>query len=217
MVLTARARIRLLKVAVWTLCLIPVAMGLHRAFLGDGFGANPIEEIEHFTGDTTLVMLLAVLSVTPLRRLTGWNGLQKVRRLVGLFAFFYVCLHFLAWIGLDQFFEWRYVGEDIAERPYILVGFTAFLLLIPLAVTSTKGWIRRLGKNWVRLHRLAYVAAALGILHFFWVTKADDRWPTIALAVWGVLMVLRLPILKRAARRRVRPPARTESAYEVST
>ena len=193
MVLTPKVRIRLLKGAVWAASLAPLAWGLHRLFLGDGFGANPIQEIEHFVGRVGLIHLLAVLAVTPVRGLTGWNDLQKLRRLVGLFAFFWVTLHVLVWIGLDHFFAWTFIGEDLAERPFIFVGFTAFLLLIPLALTSTRGWIRRLGKNWVRLHRLVYVVALLGIVHFFWATKADDRWPTRALIVWGVLMAARLP------------------------
>ena len=209
---SARRRVLLLKTGVWALCLLPVPLALGRLFLGDGFGANPIQEIEHFTGDVALVSLLAVLSITPLRRLSGWNDLQKVRRLVGLFAFFWVSVHFMAWIGLDQFFAWEYIGEDIAERPFVLVGFTAFLLLLPLAVTSTKGWIRRLGKNWTRLHRLVYLATVLGVLHFFWVTKADDRWPMLALGCWAVLMTLRLAL----ARRRARPAGPAARAAEVS-
>jgi sulfoxide reductase heme-binding subunit YedZ len=192
-VLSPKAKVRLLKAAVWVLGLSPLAWGLYRAFLGDGFGVNPVEEIDHYTGDVTLIMLLSVLAVTPVRGLTGWNGLQKVRRLMGLFAFFWVCLHFLVWIGLDQFFAWEFIGEDLVERPYIVVGFTAFLLLLPMAVTSTRGWIRRLGKNWTRLHRALYAATLLGILHFFWITKADDRWPTRALIVWALLMAYRLP------------------------
>jgi sulfoxide reductase heme-binding subunit YedZ len=164
----------------------------HRFFLGDGLGVNPVAEAQLWGGLTSLTFLLSTLSITPLRRLTGWNDLQKVRRLVGLFAFFYVTLHFFIWIGIDQFFAWRYIFEDIAERPYIMVGFIAFVLLIPVAVTSTKGWIRCLGKRWVILHRLVYVSALLGVLHFFWITKADDRWPTVALVVWMVLMSLRL-------------------------
>jgi sulfoxide reductase heme-binding subunit YedZ len=154
---------------------------------------NPVEEIDHYTGDVTLVMLLVVLAVTPVRGLTGWNIIQKVRRLIGLFAFFWVCLHFLVWIGLDQFFAWQYIGEDLVERPYIVVGFAAFLLLLPMALTSTRGWIRRLGKNWTRLHRAVYPAVLLGIVHYFWITKADDRWPTRALIVWLVLMAYRVP------------------------
>jgi sulfoxide reductase heme-binding subunit YedZ len=192
-VLTQKARVRLLKGVVWTLCLTPLGWGVYRLFLGDGFGVNPIEELEHFTGDVSLTLLLVVLAVTPVRGLTGWNDLQKLRRLIGLFAFFWVSLHFLMWIALDQFFAWSYIGEDLVERPFIVVGFAAFLTMIPLAATSTKGWIRRLGRNWVRLHRLVYLTALLGIVHFFWVTKADDRWPTRALIVWLVLMATRLP------------------------
>lgn len=193
MVLTHRARVRLLKGAVWASCLAPLAWGLYRVFLGDGFGVNPIEEIEHFTGDVALIVLLAVLAITPVRGLTGFNDLQKVRRLVGLFAFFWVSVHFLMWIGLDHFFAWTYIGEDLIERPFVVVGFTAFLLMLPLALTSTRGWIRRLGRGWARLHRMVYLVALLGIVHFFWVTKADDRWPTRALIAWGVLMAARIP------------------------
>jgi sulfoxide reductase heme-binding subunit YedZ len=184
-------RVRLLKTGIWILGLTPLGWAVYRFFLGDGFGANPIAELQLWGGLTSLTALLVTLAVTPLRRLTGWNDLQKARRLVGLFAFFYVTLHFLIWIGVDQFFAWEYIIEDIAERPYILIGFVAFLLLIPLAITSTKGWIKRLGKNWVRLHRLVYVSTVLGIVHYFWVTKADNRWPTFALGVWGVAMGLR--------------------------
>ena len=187
-----KRRIRLLKTGVWILGFTPLTWVFHRFFLGDGLGVNPVAEAQLWGGLTSLTFLLATLSITPLRRLTGWNDLQKVRRLVGLLAFFYVTLHFLIWIGLDQFFAWRYILEDIAERPYIMVGFTAFVLLVPVAVTSTKGWIRRLGKRWVTLHRLVYLSALLGVIHFFWITKADDRWPTVAVAVWIVLMSLRL-------------------------
>ena len=210
-----RRRVLLLKAATWALCLLPVPLGFYRAILGDGFGANPIQELEHFTGDVGLISLLTLLSITPLRRLTGWNDLQKVRRLVGLFAFFWVSVHFTVWIGIDQFFAWAYIGEDIAERPYVLGGFTAFLLLLPLALTSTKGWIRKLGKNWTRLHRLVYVAVLLGIVHFFWVTKADDRFPMLALGVWAVLMTLRVAFARRGqrmARSRALAPEVSEAA-----
>jgi sulfoxide reductase heme-binding subunit YedZ len=208
-----KRRVLLLKTGIWILGLTPLAWAVYRFFLGDGFGANPIAELQLWGGLSSLTALLVTLAVTPLRKLTGWNDLQKARRLVGLFAFFYVTLHFLIWIGVDQFFAWEYILEDIAERPYILIGFVAFLLLIPLAITSTKGWIRRLGRNWVRLHRLVYVATVLGIVHFFWVTKADDRWPTIALGVWSVLMTLRAAWAlkgrraRSAAGRGVTPPS----------
>jgi sulfoxide reductase heme-binding subunit YedZ len=209
-----RRRVLLLKTGIWILGLTPLGWAVYRFFLGDGFGANPIAELQLWGGLASLTALLSALAVTPLRRLTGWNDLQKARRLVGLFAFFYVTLHFLIWIGVDQFFAWEYILEDIRERPYILVGFTAFLLLIPLALTSTKGWIRRLGRNWVRLHRLIYVAAVLGIVHFFWVTKADDRWPTFALGVWAVAMVLRAAWWLKARRAR---SARTGGAAPSSS
>lgn len=195
-----RRRALLLKAGVWALCLAPLGWAAYRFFLGDGFGANPIEALEHWSGLTTLTVLLGALAVTPLRRLTGLNDLQKVRRLVGLFAFFYASIHFMMWIGLDQFFAWEYIGEDIAERPYILVGFTAFLLLVPLALTSTKGWIRRLGKRWTHLHRLVYLAAALGVLHWWWLKKADFREPFIATVVLALLLGFRVVW---AARRRV--------------
>jgi sulfoxide reductase heme-binding subunit YedZ len=204
-----KRRIVLLKTGLWILGFTPIAWGLYRFFFGDGFGVNPIAELQLWGGLSSLTILLATLAVTPLRRLTGWTDLQKARRLIGLFAFFYVTLHFLIWIGLDQTFDWQYIVEDIVERPYILIGFTAFLLLIPLALTSTRGWIRRLGKRWVTLHRLVYVSALLGIIHFFWVTKADNRWPMFALGVWSVLMVLRLAWWMKSGRasgsRRGRP------------
>ena len=187
-----KRRVLLLKTGLWLLGLTPLAWAGYRFFLGDRFGVNPIGELQLWGGLSTLAALLAALAVTPLRRLTGFNDLQKARRLVGLFAFFYATLHFLIWIGVDQTFAWPYIAEDIVERPYILIGFVAFLMLIPLAVTSTKGWIRRLGKRWVTLHRLVYVSSLFGIIHFFWVTKADDRWPTLALGVWALLMAARL-------------------------
>ena len=189
-----RRRVLLLKGVVWFLCLVPLGVLGWRVLFGEGLGANPIEELEHWAGMSTLVVLLGALSVTPVRRLTGWNVLQKVRRLIGLFAFFYAFVHFGVYIALDQFFGWRYILEDIAERPYIMVGFGAFVLLVPLALTSTRGWIRRLGRNWQRLHRLVYPAAVLGVVHYLWVTKADDRGPFIAGAVLAVLLVLRLPL-----------------------
>lgn len=189
--MTRKGRVRLLKTAVWLLCLTPLAWIAWRFVLGDGLGVDPVVEVEHWSGRSALTVLLGALAVTPLRRLTGFNDLQKVRRLVGLFAFFYVTVHFMAWLGLDQFFAWRWIGEDIAERPFITVGFAAFVLLMPLALTSTRGWIRRLGKNWVRIHRLVYVSAVLGVIHYLWATKADDRWPAVAAVVLAVLLGLR--------------------------
>ena len=192
-----RRRRLLLKGLVWLLGLAPVVWLLWRGFT-DRLGANPIEEVLHRLGDTALIVLLVTLSITPIRRLTGWNSLAPLRRPVGLFAFFYLTMHFLWYAVVDQTLDLEFIIEDIVERPYILAGFTAWLLLIPLAVTSTKGWIRRLGKNWRRIHRLVYVATSLGVLHFYWQVKADTYWPIVATTVLAVLMLLRF------RRRRVR-------------
>jgi sulfoxide reductase heme-binding subunit YedZ len=195
-----RRRVLLLKGAAWTLCLVPLGRLAWRFFLGDGLGANPVEALQLWAGRSTLVVLLGALAVTPLRRVTGWNVVQKVRRLVGLFAFFYASLHLLIYVGLDQVFGWSYLGEDLTERPFIIVGFSAFVSLVPLALTSTRGWIRRLGRNWRRLHRLVYAAAVLGVVHYLWATKADDRWPLIAATVLAVLLVLRIPFRRWLSR-----------------
>lgn len=189
-----------LKPAIWIACLVPLGLLVHDFFTG-GLGANPIEKVTLTTGKTALILLMVALSVTPLRRLTGWNQLAKVRRLLGLFAFFYVALHFAIYIGLDQFFAFGDIAEDILERPYITVGFAAFMLLLPLAITSTTGWIRRLGRRWRQLHRLVYVAAGLGVLHYFWKVKADTREPLLFAGILAVLLLLRLPLFrKRTAR-----------------
>ena len=190
-------QLKWLKVALFALCLIPLArlawLGTHR-----GLGANPIEYITHSTGWWTLSFLLITLSVTPLRRLTGWNWLLRLRRMLGLFAFFYVSLHFTTYIWLDQFFDWQGMLKDIAKRPFITVGFTAFVLLIPLAATSTNAMVRRLGaKRWQRLHRAVYVIATLGVLHFWWLVKKDIREPLIFGTLLGLLFLIRLLYLRR--------------------
>ncbi|MGI9182259.1 MAG: sulfite oxidase heme-binding subunit YedZ [Longimicrobiaceae bacterium] len=186
------------KGVVWVLCLLPLTLLVWDAFT-DGLGAEPIEAITHRTGWWGLTLLLVTLAVTPVRRLTGWNRLIQLRRLLGLFAFFYVCLHFLTYL-FDQDFALGYIVEDVVERPYITVGFTAFLLLIPLAITSTKGMIRRLGKRWQRLHRLIYLIAGLGVLHFLWLVKADVREPLLFGAALAVLLAFRLPLLRNRSR-----------------
>ncbi|MGI9629122.1 MAG: sulfite oxidase heme-binding subunit YedZ [Longimicrobiales bacterium] len=194
----ARRQILLLKVAIWLLGLGPVAW-LIAAFLRDDLGANPIEKIILVEGRWTLVFLLLAMAVTPIRRLTSWNRIIQVRRLVGLFAFFHASVHFLGYAGLDQFFALEYIVADVVERPYITAGFTALVLLVPLAVTSTRGWIRRLGKRWQRLHRLAYVAAGLGVLHFFWKVKADTFWPLVSAVLLAALFAVRVShSIKRA-------------------
>lgn len=180
-----------LKVLMWLSCLAPVAW-LGAGFFTGWLGVNPIEKLTRVTGLTTLILLLVTLAVSPARRLTGWNPLIKLRRPLGLFAFFYAFLHFSIWMGLDLGFRLDWVWEDIVERPYITVGFSAFLLLIPLAATSTTGWIRRLGRRWAVLHRLAYVATGLGLIHFYWLVKADVRLPLLLIGIFAVLMAARV-------------------------
>jgi sulfoxide reductase heme-binding subunit YedZ len=167
--------------------------GLH-----DGLGANPIEFITLSTGTWTLVFLLATLAITPLRKLTGQAWLIRFRRLIGLFAFFYAALHFTTYIWLDKFFDFSEMLKDVAKRPFITAGFTAFLLLIPLAATSTAGSIRRLGgRNWQLLHRLIYVSALSAVVHFWWKVKADTRQPAIYAAILAVLLGCRIIVWGR--------------------
>ena len=168
-------------------------------------GANPTEKLTHVTGMTTLVLLLVTLSVTPIRRFTGWNPVIRLRRPLGLFAFFYALSHFSIWLIFYTVFDVTVMVEDIVERPYITVGFSAFLILIPMALTSTKGWIRRLGKRWRTLHRGIYIAAILGVVHFYWLVKADTRLPLFLGGCLIVLLALRIPAL--AKKRPVRGPA----------
>ncbi|MGH7554854.1 MAG: sulfite oxidase heme-binding subunit YedZ [Longimicrobiales bacterium] len=203
----------IIKPLLWAACLTPAGMLGYWA-LTDGLGANPIEKITLWTGWWTLVLLMVTLSVTPIRRITGWNAIIQLRRPIGLFAFFYVCLHFVTYIVLDQFFAFGYIVEDIIERPYITVGFTAFLLLIPLAATSTKAMIRRLGRRWQRLHRLIYVSAALGTLHFFWKVKADTREPLLFVAILAVLLLFRLPWILGLLSRRSSPRQKVPSTAQ---
>ena len=194
------------RLLLWILCLLPAAR-LVLEYRADGLGVNPIERLTHQTGRAALFILIATLAVTPIRRITRWNWIVQLRRPLGLFAFFYALLHFATYVVLDQFFAWQYIVEDIMERPYITVGFTALLLLVPLAITSTRGWIRRLGRNWQRLHMLIYPAAALGLLHFYWklASKSDVR---DALAYGAVLvLLLSTRALIALERRRRRPGA----------
>lgn len=200
------------RAALFLLCLLPFLKLAWDAARGD-LTANPIENLTHRTGFWALTLLLVTLSVTPIRRLTGWNRVIQYRRMIGLFAFFYACLHVAIYFGLDQLLSFEFILEDIVERPYITVGFTAWLLLVPLAITSTKGWIRRLGKRWQTLHRLIYVSAILGVLHFLWLVKADVRQPLIYAGVLGTLFLLRLPVFKRI---RARPPGPSAAAQGPS-
>ena len=205
---------RLLKPAIFLLALLPLALLVWNALHGR-LGANPVEAITFETGDWGLRFLLITLCVTPLRRITGWQLLVRLRRMLGLFAFFYVCLHFLTYLVLDAFFDFRYILEDITDRTYITLGFTSFLLLIALAATSTDAMVRRLGgRRWRRLHKLAYVAAAGGVLHFLWLVKADLREPLIYLGILLLLFLARVPaVAKHLAR--IRKPAGGEKAAEA--
>ncbi|MGA9528806.1 MAG: protein-methionine-sulfoxide reductase heme-binding subunit MsrQ [Terriglobales bacterium] len=211
-------KLRLTKLVIFLAALIPLARLGWKA-LHDGLGANPIEVITHSTGDWTLLLILATLSITPLRRLTRQYWLIGLRRMIGLFAFFYGTLHFLTYIWLDKFFDFHEMLKDIAKRPFITVGFSAFVLMIPLALTSTTGWIRRLGgKNWQRLHRLIYLTGILGVVHYWWLVKADHRKPAEYAIALAILLFYRL-VLSIAEGRKTQPsstPAISPSPAEAS-
>ena len=179
-----------LKVLLFVAGLVPAGVLVARAFT-DNLGANPIEFITHDTGTWALAFLIVTLSVTPIRRLTGWHDVIRVRRMLGLFAFFYACLHLATWAVLDQFFDVAAMVEDVAKRPFITVGMAGFLCLVPLAATSTTAMIRRLGRRWQLLHRLTYVAAIAGVIHFWWLVKADLREPQRWAAALALLLGLR--------------------------
>jgi len=180
------------KPVVFLFCLLPLAALGWRALHGE-LTANPIELITHATGDWTLRFLVITLCVTPARKILHLPELIRFRRMLGLFAFFYACLHFTTYIWLDKFFDLTEMWKDIAKRKYITVGFTAFLLLIPLAVTSTAGWIRRLGgKRWQMLHRLIYFSASLGVIHYYWLVKSAVIRPLTYGAIVAVLLLWRL-------------------------
>jgi sulfoxide reductase heme-binding subunit YedZ len=204
--------LRVLKVIVFLLCLAPlVSLGLAAFGLGGlSLGANPIEELIHRLGKWGLKFLLITLAITPLRRLTGWSWLLRFRRMLGLFAFFYVLLHFLAYGGLDQRFDLPAIIEDIAKRPYITIGVTALLLLIPLAATSTNGMMRRLGKRWQKLHRLVYLIAVLGVWHFYWQVKLDTLEPLIYAGILAALLGFRLADRRRRRQRSGRVDPRND-------
>jgi sulfoxide reductase heme-binding subunit YedZ len=175
--------------------LIPAAWLVVR-FFTDDLGANPIEEVTHETGTWALRLLLASLAVTPLRRILGSRPSLRYRRTLGLLAFGYATLHFSTWMVLDHFFDWQAIVEDIFERPYVTAGFTAFVCLLPLALTSTRASVRRLGKRWVRLHKLAYAAAAAAVVHYWWLVKSDVTEPFYYAAALALLLVARLPLIR---------------------
>jgi methionine sulfoxide reductase heme-binding subunit len=198
---------RVIKPALFLACLGPLTWLIYNAFWGD-LGANPIETITNTTGIWTLRLIAITIAITPLRWLTKWNPLINFRRMLGLFAFFYGSIHFMIYFVLDRSLMFDGLWEDIVKRPYITVGFTAFVLMIPLALTSTKGWIRRLGgARWNLLHKLVYVSAVLGVTHYWWKVKLDVTNPMIYAAIVGVLLGARM--LRWAARRQGATAART--------
>jgi methionine sulfoxide reductase heme-binding subunit len=180
-----------LKPIVFLACLVPLGRVAWKGF-NSALGANPIQVITWSTGTWTLVFLMVTLSITPIRKLTRQYWLIQYRRMLGLFAFFYGCLHFTTYIWLDQFFSLHSIAKDVVKRPFITMGFTAFVLMIPLALTSTQNSIRRLGKRWVTLHRLIYATAIFGVIHYYWLVKKDIRKPVIYAVILGVLLAYRL-------------------------
>lgn len=188
------------KVLLFLACLVPAALLVARVVRHEA-SANPIEFVEHWLGDWTMRLLLATLAITPLRKLLHLPRLVRLRRMLGLFAFAYGLLHLAAWVVLDHFFAFREMWADVLKRRYITVGVAALLLLVPLAVTSTDAWMRRLGgKRWQRLHRLVYVAAVLGVVHYWWLVKSDHTRPLVYALILAALLGARLLPRGRAAR-----------------
>jgi methionine sulfoxide reductase heme-binding subunit len=179
------------KPVLWVAGLAPLAWQIW-AFVTGNLEAEPVKGMEHFTGRTAIIILFITLTITPIRRLTGWNGLIKVRRLIGLFAFFYALIHFAIFLVFDLELNFGALAKEVVERPWITVGFAALLILGVLAVTSPLFMVRRLGRKWQTLHRLVYLAAALGLLHFFWSQKKDHRLPVIYTAVLGAIFVVKV-------------------------
>jgi len=181
-----------LKPAVFIVCLIPITL-LVLALVNGQLGANPLEEIRNTTGVWTLRFLIATLTITPLRRITGWHGLIRFRRMIGLFTFFYAMLHFVTYVWFDQFFAIDEMIKDLTKRRFIMAGYLSFVILIPLAITSTKKWIGRLsGKRWQQLHRLIYLSTAAGIIHYFWAVKLDITRPAAYMGLFGLVMAARV-------------------------
>ena len=180
------------KPVVFLLCLSPACWLAWRAWNSD-LTPNPIEYITHFTGDWAIRMVVATLSVTPLRRILHLPGLIRFRRMIGLFAFFYGCMHFATWFGLDKFFDLHEILGDFVKRRFIIAGLVAFLGMLPLAITSTAGWVRRMGgRRWQALHRLIYLSAASAVVHYYWLVKSDIRLPALYGSLVGLLLLYRL-------------------------
>lgn len=183
---------RIVKTAIFIISLIPLAWLILQAFT-TGLGANPVEKVIHRTGDWALNFLMITLSITPLRHLFGWTWLTRLRRMMGLFSFFYASLHFITYLGIEQALSWKAIVDDVTKHKRIIVGFVSFILLIPLAITSTNRMIKRLGiKRWQSLHRLVYLAAVGGVTHYLWLVKRDMRTPLIYAGVLVVLLGYRV-------------------------
>ena len=180
-----------IKPVLFILLLVPLVALAYR-FFTEGLGANPIETINRYTGDWALRILLLTLAFSPLIRITRWNGIIQFRRMFGLFAFFYVCTHLTSYIVLDQFFDFSEIIDDVFKRPFITAGFSAFILLIPLTITSTNKMVERLQYRWIQLHRLVYLIAILAVLHFWWMVKIDTREPMIYAIILALLLGFRL-------------------------
>jgi sulfoxide reductase heme-binding subunit YedZ len=207
---------RWIKLPVFLLCLAPAGwLGWH-FYTGD-LTANPLEYITHFTGDWTIRLIVATLAVTPLRKLLGMPDLIRFRRMIGLFAFFYGSLHFLTYLWLDKLFNLNFILKDVAKRPFITAGFAAFLCMLPLALTSTRGWIRRLGgKRWQRLHRLVYLAGIAGVVHYYWLVKSDVRLPLLYGGLVALLLGYRAVVWVWASRGRQTAPSRSRLGNVVT-
>ena len=181
------------KIVIFLTCLTPLVL----LALGD-LGPNPVEKITHTTGDWTLRFLVCTLAVTPLRRVFEAPEIIRFRRMLGLYAFFYGLLHLATFLWLDKFFDFSEILKDVAKRPFVTAGFTALLLMVPLAITSTAGWIRRLGgARWRKLHRLVYVSAAVGVIHYYWLVKSDIRKPVFYGSLVAILLLARVAAARR--------------------
>jgi len=202
------------KLPVFLLCLVPLGILVFRALTAN-LGANPVEFIQHATGDWTLRFLVITLCISPFRKLLKLPDLIRFRRMLGLFAFFYACLHFLTYLGPDQSFDLAAMWKDVAKRPFITMGFAAFVLLIPLALTSTAGWIRRLGgRRWQLLHRLIYLSAICGVIHYYWLVKSAVLRPLTYAAIVAVLLLWRIVdwLIRRSRATAATPKTQSASA-----
>lgn len=201
--------VQVTKAAVFLACLIPL-IGLFRGYLTASIGADPVEAMTHTTGLWALRLLLLTLALSPLRKLTGWCWMLRLRRTFALYSFFYATVHTLIYLVFDQYFDWSAIARDIVKRPWLTAGFFSFVLMIPLAVTSTNGMMRRLGRNWQRLHSLIYPIAGGVVLHYFWLVKKDVTGPSVYALILAALLCARM-----IERRKKRPAASTLARQRV--